>query len=222
MRSHPHHHPAPDLLLAYAAGSLNEGASLLVATHLALCPHCRAEVTRLEEIGGALLEGTEQVAVGDDLLAGVLARLDEPARPLIRMPDVTPRPPPAGMPLLPQPLRSYIGGDLDRVRWRLTIPGLHEAAVPCRGGSVKMMRIRAGMGMPRHTHNGDELTLVLAGGFSDADGHYLRGDFAATDPSIDHRPVADADGDCICIAFTDAPLRLTGRFLRWLNPILRT
>lgn len=228
MTSHPHHHPAPDLLLAYAAGSLDEGASLLVATHLALCPQCRAEVVRLEEIGGALLEGTEQVAVGEDLLAGVLARLDKPPTPAaIHRPRVTPPPKgapmgaPMGAPLLPQPLRAYIGGDLDHVRWRVTIPGLHEAAVPCQGGSVKMMRIRAGMGMPRHTHDGDEFTLVLAGGFSDAGGHYLRGDFAATDPSIDHRPVADADGDCICIAFTDAPLRLTGRFLRWLNPILR-
>ena len=36
------HHIADDLLLSYAAGSLAEGWSLAVATHLALCAECRA------------------------------------------------------------------------------------------------------------------------------------------------------------------------------------
>ena len=35
------HHLTDDLLLAYAAGSLNEGWSLAIATHLSLCPDCR-------------------------------------------------------------------------------------------------------------------------------------------------------------------------------------
>lgn len=217
--SHPHRHPAPDLLLAYAAGTLAEAPSLVVATHLALCPRCRQEVARLEEIGGALLTDEESVAVSDDLLAGVLARLDDPVPAL---PPARPRRIAGPRPLLPEPLRSYIGGDLDRVRWRRTIPGLQEAVVACAGGTVKIMRIRPGMGMPQHTHGGEEFTLVLQGGFTDESGHYLRGDFAATDPTVDHRPVADEDGDCICVVFTDAPLRLTGRILRWLNPILRT
>jgi putative transcriptional regulator len=65
------------------------------------------------------------------------------------------------------------------------------------------------------------LTLVLAGGFSDASGHYLKGDVAVADPSVDHRPVADAGADCLCLAVTDAPLRLTGRFGRYLNAFLR-
>lgn len=216
----PQHHPAADLLLAYAAGTLAEGSALLVATHLALCPRCRAEVAGMEAIGGALLEDADTEApVSPGLLSDVLARLDGP--PLAEPPRRrTTTIPPGTRPLLPEPLRSHVGGDLDQIRWRLTIPGLHEAAVPCDGGSVRMMRIRSGKGMPRHTHGGDEFTLVLAGGFTDADGHYLRGDFAATDPTVDHRPVADDDGDCICVAFTDAPLRLTGRFMRWLNPFM--
>ena len=37
---------------------------------------------------------------------------------------------------------------------------------------------------------GTELTLVLAGGFSDETGHFLRGDLAEADASVDHRPVA--------------------------------
>ena len=75
--------------------------------------------------------------------------------------------------------------------------------------------------MPKHTHAGNELTLVLAGGFTDARGSYLRGDVAVTDEHVDHQPTADWDEDCLCLAVVDAPLRLTGRMTRFLNPFLR-
>ena len=35
-------HVSNDILLSYSSGTLDEASSLLVATHLALCPHCRA------------------------------------------------------------------------------------------------------------------------------------------------------------------------------------
>ncbi len=75
--------------------------------------------------------------------------------------------------------------------------------------------------MPSHTHAGLELTLVLQGGFCDRTGHFLRGDVAEADSDVDHRPVADDDGPCLCLAVTDAPLRLTGRVGRMLNPFVR-
>ena len=49
----------------------------------------------------------------------------------------------------------------------------------------------------------------------------MRGDVAEADPSVNHQPVADPGEDCICLAVTDAPLRLTGPFGRLLNPFLR-
>lgn len=52
----PKHHPDSALLMEYASGSLREPVALLIATHLALCPQCRAESHRLETVGGALLE----------------------------------------------------------------------------------------------------------------------------------------------------------------------
>lgn len=219
----PHHHPGEDLLLAYASGTADQATSLILATHLALCPICRAEVQRLEALGGALLEQQEAAALPSMLLDRVLDRLDaEPAAP-IPLPTARRRAD-GKAPVLPEPLRSYIGGDVETIRWSRPMPGLLEADVPvvAKGARVRMMRIRGGTGMPQHTHHGNELTLVLSGGFSDETGHFLRGDLAVTDPSIDHRPVADDDGeDCICLAVTDAPLRFTGRFMRMLNPLLR-
>lgn len=50
------HHIVEETLLAYGAGNLSEAWSLMVATHLALCPSCRTRAHEAEKIGGALLE----------------------------------------------------------------------------------------------------------------------------------------------------------------------
>jgi putative transcriptional regulator len=65
------------------------------------------------------------------------------------------------------------------------------------------------------------MTLVLAGGFSDGNRQYQRGDFSFCDGQDDHSPVADDDGECLCLTVTDAPLRLTGPLMRLLNPFIR-
>jgi len=62
---------------------------------------------------------------------------------------------------------------------------------------------------------------VLRGSFSDADGRYQEGDFLVRGPDDEHRPVAAADGDCLCLAVMDAPIRLGGLLGRLANPFLR-
>jgi putative transcriptional regulator len=215
------HHPAEDLLIDYATGALGEAEGLVVATHLALCPDCRATVAAYEAMGGAMLDGIAPEPVGGDLLDRVMARLDETPPTPIRRAAV--RLAAAGhAPVIPQPLRDYVGGDLGEVTWKPVMRGLDEHRIACTGGAkVRLMRIRAGVSMPQHTHKGREMTLVLAGGFTDDTGHFLRGDLSLTDGTVDHVPTADDDGDCVCLAVTDAPLRLTGPIGRLFNPFIR-
>jgi putative transcriptional regulator len=215
----PQHHPGDDLLIGYATGSQEEPVALVVATHLALCPRCRKEVACLEALGGALLEGQETEALRPDSLERVLARLDEPTFEAPARP--APRPAPGDL-LVPRPLRDYLGAGLDQLH-RTTFRGLQKVELLPEFPSfrTRLMRINSGTAMPVHTHEGSELTLVLAGGFSDESGHFLRGDLAEADVSVVHQPVADLGEDCICLAVTDAPLRLTGLLGRLLNPFLR-
>lgn len=214
----PSHHPEEELLLDYAAGALGEAESLVVATHLALCPACRGEVERFEAVGGAMLAEIEPGALKPDLKAAVMARLDEPplqeSRPAQRAA-------PIGDLRIPQPLRGYLGEA--GPAWRKVMSGLAEhQIIGARDGTrAVLLRIDPERPVPVHTHRGREHTLVLAGGFTDEFGHFLRGDFSSTDPSITHRPVADPGEPCVCLAITTAPLRLTGRFARFLNPFLR-
>lgn len=217
----PIHHPCLELLLDYATGSAGEPASLVLATHLALCPECRDAVAHCEAVGGALLEEIEPVAVPPDALDCLLARLDE------QVPASPPQSPAAGgsARLMPEPLRSYVGDGLEAIRWKRVMRGVEQAdiAVGNHGGNVKarLLRIRPGIRIPRHTHAGTEMTLVLAGGFSDDGGHFVRGDFNFSDGEVDHSPVADDDGECVCLTVTDAPLRLTGPLMRLLNPFVK-
>jgi putative transcriptional regulator len=210
----PVHHPSEERLLDYASGASPEPVALLVATHLALCPGCRRAIAELEAVGGALLEELPPEPVNDDSFARLLARLDRPAP---AVPAVS-----SGDPILPQPLRDYIGS-LDRVAWRRFGP-VYEVRLLTGFDrlTTRLVRIRPGSVMPRHTHAGSELSLVLQGGFSDVTGHYRRGDVAEADREVDHRPVVDADEECLCLAVTDAPVRLTGRLGRLLNPFIRS
>lgn len=215
------HHPDRSLLLDYATGTLEDPFALIVATHMALCPACRTEVAAMEAIGGALLENAEPSGGGiaaDKSFAGLMARIDsQPDEPA-----PSPRQPldPA-MALIPRPLRDRLSQAPASLPWRRQGP-VETVFLPCDlpRHKVRMLRIAAGRGVPRHTHRGVELTLVLQGGFSDATGHFVRGDLESADGALDHRPVADPDGPCLCLAVTSAPLRLTGRLGRLIDPFL--
>jgi putative transcriptional regulator len=213
----PSHHPSEARLLDYASGALSEPPALLVATHLAVCPACRRAVAELEAVGGALLDLAPPAPLADDALERTLARLDEQA--------VAPLPAPAaqaGGDALPQPLRGYLGESLDCLPWRRLGPIAEVRLLPdFPGFTTRLLWARAGTAVPAHTHHGSELTLVLRGGLSDAYGHFVYGDVEEADGSVAHRPVADEGEDCICLAVTDAPLKLTSRVGRLLNPFLR-
>ena len=215
------HHPEPALLLDYATGTLADPFALIVATHMALCPACRREVAALEAVGGALLEQAPEAGEADvdqgafeRMMSRVEALPPEPAiAPLPAIDTATAR--------IPRPLRDRLPASLDNLPWRRQGP-VETVFLPCDlpGHRVRVLRIAAGRGVPRHTHRGTELTLVLQGSFSDETGHYLRGDMECADPELDHRPVADPGEACVCLAVTSAPLRLTGTLGRLIDPFL--
>lgn len=204
MRLEDHSDQPIDALMAqYAAGQLSPALHGLVAAHLAIKPENRSFVGALEAVRAQELEMAAPVAIRnrDSRLAAIF---DAPvSAPRAATQDS----------ILPAPLADFIGYRLDNVPWRTVLPGIREFDVPHvekTGGEASLLWIKPGRIMPSHTHDGTEVTLVLKGGFSDATGHYRRGDIAFADSELDHRPRADEDEDCVCFAVTDAPLRLTG------------
>jgi putative transcriptional regulator len=144
-----------------------------------------------------------------------LARLDAPAARAAA--------PESGDEFLPAALRSYLPGGVAGVKWRMLARGIGRYMIPCRdtrGFRLSLMRIAPGRTIPRHTHRGDELVLVLDGGYHDEFGHYGRGDVEAADASVEHHPVADPGRDCIGLVVDQGPARLTGRLGRLINPFM--
>lgn len=215
------HHPSEAAVLDYVAGALDEAWSLAIATHLALCPDCRRLADKFEAMGGALIDEAPMTDVAPSDLDAVMARLDDdveaPARP-----KAAPRP--AGRPpVLPEPLRSYAGGDIDSLRWRRLGGGAEQLIldIPSSPAVARLLRIPAGRPVPEHSHRGAEMTMVLAGAFSDVTGRYDRGDLQEADETLQHQPHAAPGEDCICLAVTDAPLRFKNIVARIAQPFLR-
>ena len=216
------HHLSDAFLLDYAAGNLTEGWSLAVASHLALCPDCRRRLSAMEGAAGALFEkiDVDKNDPGDswermkERLGGLQAIEIKPA-PAPRKPD-------ARM-VLPEPLRSYVGGDLHDLKWRALGRGAYQIMIETGDAAtqVRLLKIPAGKPVPEHTHEGRELTLVLAGSFEDGSSVFARGDIEEADDTLLHTPKATEGEDCICLAVTEAPLKFTSWIVRLMQPILK-
>lgn len=202
-----HFHPPADMLMDYASGALREASSLLVATHLALCAECRKEVAKCEAIGGRLLEQAEEIAVSDTCRAKVMALLDEQQTTAIPAYD------PFICNVLPAPLRSYVGCGIGKIEWKkvsATVDRLDLDKCHCSKAKARLLRVKAGAALPEHTHRGNEYVVVLAGSYRDGEQLYRRGDFAFSDNTVTHAPVAGPAEDCVCLIASEGSIRLTG------------
>ena len=206
------HHIPDHLIRAYAAGSLSQGFSLVVAAHVSLCDECRARLEAEEAAGGAVLDSLAPLPGAEDaLIASVMAALDAPPPPDRRS---------ARDGIYPAPVMTAMGGRPPR--WRPLGGGIRQMIVDAdREGSVRLLYIPAGEAVPDHGHNGLEMTMVLQGSFHDATGHFGVGDVEVAGADLDHTPIAGEGQPCICLAATDAPLRFHALLPRLLQPIFR-
>jgi len=226
-RSHPLSPARPDshrigdeLLAGYVSGALPEAFGLVVAAQASLDAETRARLDALEAIGGVLLDAGETAEMAPGSLEAVLARLDDPG------PDAPARPAarPAAIPddVLPAPVRAYVGGGLDAVRWRSLGRGAKQAILHETGeASVRLLHIPAGCEMPDHGHHGTEMTLVLKGAFRDGALRFARGDVETADAETEHTPVAEPGEDCICLVACEGRLKFSGLLPRIAQPFLR-
>lgn len=210
------HHLPDEFLMAYSAGSLPEAFDLVVASHVSLSDDSRARLEAYDAVGGALLDATDAVAVADDSLAATLALIDASKGPIVPRKEAEP------VGVFPRPLRDYVGGDADTVRWRNVGRGVRQAILKTSGtATARLLYIPTGMAMPDHGHGGTEMTLVLQGAFQDDDERFGRGDIEVADEEVQHTPVATGPEDCICLVAADSRLRFTSILPRLAQPFLR-
>ncbi|MDO9414353.1 MAG: ChrR family anti-sigma-E factor [Pseudolabrys sp.] len=209
------HHPKNETLAEFAAGTLDEGRSLVVAAHMAMCGACRGVVAAFEAVGGQMLCEIEPVAMSDGAAARALAALD----------DESPRAAqakPAVRPVWQSEQQTLLGYDLGP--WRWVAPGLHYRAVKTpdvAGTRVFMLKAVPGLKIPQHNHTGTELTCVLQGAFIHEGGRYGPGDCDDADQDDSHNPVIDEGQVCVCLVAMQGDIRMTGVIGRMIQPFIR-
>lgn len=199
-------HPSNDLLAEYATGGLGESWCLVIASHLALCPHCRDEAAALDAIGGVALSELPVAPMSNSALDGALAALETTDQDTGQngQKRVTHG-------IFPSPLWDYVGGDLDTVRWRSIGGRVRQCILPTQdNATARLLTIPPGAIVPEHAHTGQEMTLVLQGSVVDGDAVYQRGDVQQADAELTHTPAAGLGEVCICLLVTDGPLKFTG------------
>jgi putative transcriptional regulator len=206
-------HPSESALAAFASGTLSEGPSLVLATHLSFCPACRKSVRALEHVGGAMLDNTEPALLRPDALEHALARIREVETP------IRPAQSASTIGALPLPLSLYALGP-----WRWMGRGLRWRSVDVfneRGSRVLLLDAAPGTRIHRHRHTGTEWTCVLEGAFWHDLGRYRVGDFDESDETVEHEPTAEHGSHCVCLIALDGNLQLQGWIGRLLQPFVR-
>jgi putative transcriptional regulator len=209
-------HPDLDLMTDFSAGTLPLALAACVSVHVSDCAHCRKLTERLTQVGVALFEKLDPQAVSDTQLDKVLARLEEKAP--LEYPRIA-----EGKDTTPAILQRLMSRDFSDLTWKKIGSSLRISYLRTGDPSheIALYHIKAGGHIPEHTHRGNEMTLVLTGGFSDSEGSYDQGDFIYRKPGDVHAPTAVQSEDCICLAVLDAPLKFTGWKFRWMNPFLK-
>ncbi|MSQ68851.1 MAG: transcriptional regulator [Gammaproteobacteria bacterium] len=203
------HHPDTAWLLDYACGTLSRGFDLVMAAHLAACSQCAQELGCAEQLGADLMMNSRPVAgqappvaIRAPSQADVLNAWT-PSRPIASFGSAI------GNPVDLQTLvAQYLECGISALPWRGAGRGLAIAKLSgTHTERLWLLRAAPGTVLPRHTHSGSELTLVLKGAFFNRDRIYAAGDIEDADETVDHQPVVTNEGECICLAVTEGPLR---------------
>ena len=230
------YHPDSRFLTDFATANLPLSEAVCVSAHLEFCSKCRAHVQQLADIGGHMLSRLKPEAVSPDSFESLMARVSSSATPAVAgeqkpeamlaasesaaVTDESARAPASAF--LPRSVRRLSSGGLDKLRWVQLGKALRVAPLQVADASrdTAIYDIRAGGRMPEHEHRGEEITVLLQGSFSDADGSYTRGDFVVRHAGEAHEPTATQDMDCICLVCLERPVRPRGLLYRMLEPLV--
>lgn len=210
------HHATDETLMRFAAGTLAKAPAIVINAHLASCPACRSRVGEYEALCGALLEEVEPTQMSATALNDVLAMLDdEDGANAVVPPPLEPME--IGGVSLPEALRGC-----DIGRWRWIGPGMKMSRIGVPqdpDANLILIKVGPGRALPDHGHVGTEFTYIVSGSYSDRFGTFRAGDLAEMDEDVEHQPVVDQDGDCICLAAMEGRMRFNNVIGRMLQPI---
>ncbi|KHT61991.1 transcriptional activator ChrR [Photobacterium gaetbulicola] len=212
-----HFHPDPVLLSRFAHGELESASSIMISAHLEFCPYCRQKIAAIETEQAGLLEKSEPATLSPALNAMMQQIMDQELvdETVDDWPDTQLK-----LEDKSYPLPSALQRHNEKIGPWSRLPGNIKRAQVDVSGSCKMnfIYMDSDSALPEHTHQGQEITLVLAGEFYDENGTYKPGDFIIQTEAHKHLPRTREGKDCLCLTLLNAPLHFTSGLATLLNP----
>lgn len=197
-------HPDTAWLIDFACGNLSKAFELVVSAHVMACARCADEVRSAERLGAELMLGA--ASVRGRLAAGDI--VDMEARDMAWLNGITGSRVPQRATSLQDFVGAYLDCGLSALSWRRAGRGLQIARLRAADDErLWLLRAAPNTVLPHHGHAGSELTLVLKGAYFNGDTIYAAGDLEDANEDTDHQPIVTRDGECICLAATEGPLR---------------
>lgn len=221
----PHQHISDELLMSYAAGGLGVALSAVAAAHIDWCPKCRARLSRMEMLGGLMLEraaATSLSAPGADI-ASKSRPVKQHSKLAVPLDSHYPR---TGYPMeghLPLPIARHTGFERATIPWRQVVSGVEHYPVPLPDSAddeLQFIRVASGHNLPRHLQEGAEAILVLWGSYSNANEEFVSGDFTDLEQGVSSERIAGDLEGCTYLVAVEAPIRRQSAFQRLMSPIL--
>ena len=199
-------HPGSGWLMDYACGHLSASFDIVIETHLLGCASCRSDLQIAERVAAEVMFNDGNLAASlaaDDILE---TRRNPPDMPSWRSSGAL-----AGALDLTAVAGNYLALGEPALRWRSVGGGVAVAKLRSGAGDrLWLLRARPGAVLPRHSHSGNELTVVLQGAYVIDDQVFSVGCLEDADEGITHQPIVTTRGECLCLAATAGPLKFDG------------
>lgn len=206
------------LLFDYAAGNLDPAQNMIVLSHTLINADAKARVEAYEAAGAALMASHTESALSMNALESVFEKIDTYAEAKTAVQNK----PLQASSILPAPIADALKMPLEQLPWRHVVSGVDKVDIKFSRNTsyTELLKIEPGKKIAPHSHEGEEITLVLDGSFEDSTGTYRRGDLIVADASVTHAPHAGMEKGCICVTARTAPLHFKG-IMSLLNPFLK-
>jgi putative transcriptional regulator len=212
------HNAAEQLLIHHAAGALDAAGSLLAAAYREVNSAAAVSGRLFDRISSHFLDSAPPETISPQCLNGLWARLEgsDTSQP-VSCSEITPEKTNASP--YPCSILPYLSWQADgSLPWKaygsLRVCNLFKQD---DGTTFGLVAADPGKPLPQHTHRGEEFALVLKGTLQDERGTFERGDMVYADASVDHKPMAVGDKECVCLVLTRGKLKFTGRYGGVLN-----
>ena len=223
------HHPNSAILQDFVDGNLADSVSLIVASHVELCEHCRKQVSMLtaQAADSAFESDALELKLSDSEMGAFLAddgefdfdAINQITADLSQAVEVAVEAQQETVYnttfTIPRALNSVVRkdwtnlGKISRARLDFDDESHHTS----------LLHIDKDGQVPCHTHKGFEITLLLEGSFEDEMGVYNKGDFIWLDGEHTHQP-ATKEG-CVCLTVSSDALYFTKGVSQLFNPLGR-